>query len=43
MPKELIGNLYRDGYLEATETVFDHDFPSLADEKVSLYSIYDLK
>ena len=43
--KESIGNLYRDGHLETTETieVFDHDFPNLADEKVSLYSVYDLK
>ena len=43
--KESIGNLYRDGHLETTETieVFDHDFPNLADEKVALYSVYDLK
>lgn len=43
--KELIGNLYRDGHLETTETieVFDHDFPNLADKKVTPYAIYDLK
>lgn len=41
--KEFIGNLYRDEHLETTETVFEHDFPNLADEKVSLYSVYDLK
>jgi len=43
--KESIGNLYRDGHLETTETieVFDHDFPNLADKKVTPYAIYDLK
>ena len=43
--KESIGNLYRDGHLETTETieVFDHDFPDLADKKVTPYAIYDLK
>ncbi len=45
MPKESIGNLYREGHLETTETieVFDHDFPSLAEQKVTPYAIYDLK
>ncbi|RKZ38684.1 MAG: ISAzo13 family transposase [Gammaproteobacteria bacterium] len=43
--KESIGNLYREGHLETTETieVFDHDFPNLADKKVTPYAIYDLK
>jgi hypothetical protein len=43
--KELIGNLHRDGYLESTETVevYDHDYRSLADEKVTPYAVYDLK
>ena len=43
MPKEFIGNLYRDGHQITTETieVFDHDFPNLADEKVTPYAIYD--
>ncbi len=43
--KEFIGNLYRDGHLETTETieVFDHDFPNLAEKKVTPYAIYDLK
>ncbi len=43
--KELIGNLYRDGQLECTEAleVFDHDFPDLAEEKVTPYSVYDMK
>jgi hypothetical protein len=43
--KEYIGNLYRDGHLETTETieVFDHDFPNLATQKVTPYAIYDLK
>jgi len=43
--KESIGNLYRDGHLETTETieVFEHDFPNLADAKVTPYAIYDLK
>jgi hypothetical protein len=43
--KEPIGNLYREGYLETTQPVevFDHDFPSLAEFKASLYAIYDLK
>ena len=43
--KESIGNLYKEGYLETTETVevFDHDYAYLADAKASLYSIYDLK
>jgi hypothetical protein len=42
--KESLGNLYRDGHLETTETieVFDHDFPHLADGKVTPYAIYDL-
>ena len=29
--------------LKQLKQVFDHDFPNLADEKVNLYSIYDLK
>jgi len=43
--KESIGNLYRDGHLETTETieVFDHDFPHLANGKVTPYGVYDLK
>jgi len=43
--KESIGNLYRDGRLECTETieVLDHDFPDLADAKVTPYAVYDLK
>jgi len=43
--KENIGNLYRDGKLECVETitVYDHDFPHLAEGKVNLYTIYDLK
>lgn len=43
--KEEIGNLYRDGKLECIEAieVFDHDFPHLAEGKVNLYTIYDLK
>ena len=43
--KEFIGNLYRDGSLETTEPilVYDHDFPQLADGKVNIYSIFDLK
>lgn len=43
--KESIGNLYREGHLETTETieVFDHDFPNFADKKVTPYAIYDLK
>lgn len=43
--KEFIGNLYRDGELETTETieVFDHDFPDLAEQKATPYAIYDLK
>ena len=43
--KESIGNLYKEGYLETTETieVFDHDYAYLEEAKASLYSIYDLK
>jgi len=43
--KEEIGNLYRDGKLECIETimVYDHDFPHLAEGKVNIYTIYDLK
>lgn len=43
--KELIGNLYREGSLECTKTieVFDHDFPDLAEEKVTPYAVYDMK
>lgn len=43
--KEFIGNLYREGHLECTETVevLDHDFPNLAETKVTPYSVYDLK
>jgi len=37
--------LYREGTLETTETieVLDHDFPHLAELKVTPYAIYDLK
>ena len=43
--KEPISNLYRDGYLETLVPmeVFDHDFPDLAEPKVTPYAIYDLK
>lgn len=43
--KEFIGNLYREGHLECTETieVFDHDYPHLAEFKTTPYSIYDMK
>jgi len=43
--KEFIGNLYRAGSLYTTEaiTTFDHDFWSLADEKVVPHGIYDLQ
>ncbi len=43
--KENIGNLYRDGSLECIEAieVFDHDFPNLAEGKVTPYAVYDLK
>lgn len=43
--KEKIGNLYRDGKVECVEAqiVYDHDFPHLADGKVTLYTIYDQK
>jgi hypothetical protein len=43
--KESIGNLYREGHLETTETieVFDHDFANLAEKFVPPYAIYDLK
>ena len=43
--KELIGNLHREGHIECTETieVLDHDFPYLAETKVTPYSVYDLK
>jgi len=43
--KEDIGNLYREGQLETTETieVLDHDFPSYSEGKVNLYTIYDIE
>ena len=43
--KEFIGNLYRNGSLECTETitVYDHDFPHLADGKIIPYTIYDIQ
>lgn len=43
--KEFIGNLYRNGSVECIEaiTVYDHDFPHLADGKVIPYTIYDIK
>lgn len=43
--KELVGNLHREGSVECTETieVFDHDFPDLAEEKVTPYAVYDIK
>lgn len=43
--KELIGDLYREGTLECTEAteVLDHDFPHLAEMKVTPYAVYDTK
>ena len=43
--KESIGNLYKKGHLETTETieVLDHDYSYLEEAKASLYSIYDLE
>jgi hypothetical protein len=43
--KEFIGNLYRDGMLECIDviTVFDHDFPHLAEGKFIPYTIYDIQ
>lgn len=43
--KELVGNLYRDGTVECIETitVYDHDFPHLADGKIFPYTIYDIQ
>lgn len=43
--QEKIGNLYREGKLECTETitVYDHDFPELATGKIIPYTIYDVK
>jgi len=43
--KELIGNLYREGTLETKETieVLDHDYPSLAEAKITPYAVYDIK
>jgi len=37
--------LYREGQLECTETieVLDHDFPALAEAKVTPYAVYDMK
>ena len=41
----MIGNLYRDGQVYSVETitVYDHDFPHLAEGKIIPYTIYDLK
>jgi len=43
--KENIGNLYRDGKLECVKAqqVYDHDYPSLAEGKISPYGVYDIK
>ena len=43
--KEYIGNLYRDGRVECTDPmeVLDHDFPDLAEQKVTPYAVYDIK
>jgi len=43
--KEFIGNLYREGKLECLETieVLDHDFPHLAEDKVTPFSVFDMK
>ncbi len=43
--KENIGSLYRDGTIECKEPikVFDHDYPCLADGKITPYGIYDMK
>jgi Rhodopirellula transposase DDE domain len=42
--KELIGNLFREGKLYATETieVLDHDFPSLAEGVAIPHAVYDI-
>jgi hypothetical protein len=42
--KEFIGDLYRDGHLECKESieVYDHDFPNLAELKVTPYAVYDI-
>jgi hypothetical protein len=43
--KEPIGDLYRDGRVECTETieVLDHDFAYLAEQQVTPYAVYDIK
>ena len=43
--KELLGNLYREGYVYSTGIieVYDHDFPYLADGIVIPHTIYDIK
>ena len=42
--KELIGNLFREGKIYTAETVevFDHDFPSLAEDVAIPHAIYDI-
>lgn len=42
--KELIGNLFREGKLYATETIeaLDHDFPSLAEGVAIPHAVYDI-
>ncbi|MBL0716973.1 MAG: ISAzo13 family transposase [Desulfosarcina sp.] len=43
--KELLGNLYRDGYCYSTGyvEVYDHDFPHLADGIAIPHTLYDIK
>jgi len=43
--KELIGNLYRDGYLYTREVinVYDHDFPYLSEGSIIPHGIYDIQ
>jgi hypothetical protein len=43
--KEFIGNLYRNWTLECVDTitVYDHDFPHLAEGKIIPYTIYDIQ
>ena len=42
--KELLGNLYRDGFLYTLDVqkVFDHDFPHLADGIIIPHGLYDV-
>ncbi|MDA9004080.1 ISAzo13 family transposase [bacterium] len=43
--KEALGNLYRDGklYCQEADTVYDHDFPGLAEGSVIPHGIYDIE